>query len=263
MVSATRTRTVLKKPKRPLTAYHIYFQIEREFIIQTVPSSEDVDKSIHVGKKCLDDVPERYKAPKLSPDWYFGAGKRAKRKHRKQHGKIGFHELSRVISSRWASLEETNPDIKQFVSKLANQVNEEYKRELKEYRENLTKNMIAPIVISKSSGCMTQQPAPRTHQQVQVEGMMPRQQMMESQQTHPMTSSSPFHVANQSIGDRFFMGPPIEQLQNAYAHQQRQRAVMWGKPQPKDDFDNCISQIDNNTEQRPRGYFDYFKGADP
>eukprot|EP00984_Skeletonema_dohrnii_P015453 scaffold6686_cov73-Skeletonema_dohrnii-CCMP3373.AAC.3 len=75
---------VPKKPMRPLTAYHIYFQIEREFIIQTL-SGKDADKSIHEGKKCLDDVPERYINTKLSPDWYFGPGKRAKRKHRKQH----------------------------------------------------------------------------------------------------------------------------------------------------------------------------------
>jgi len=225
MVSATRK--ILKKPKRPLTAYHIYFQIEREFIIQTM-ADEDDDKSIHEGKIFFHGVPERYKATKLSPDWYFAPGKRAKRKHRKKHGKIGFHELSRVISSRWATLEETNPDVRQFVTKLANQVNEEYKRELKEYRENLTKNMIAPTVISKISGSMTQQPAPRTHQQ--VAGMMPWQQkMMELQQTHPSTSSFPFHVANQPNEDRFLKEPPVQpnqevnhnQLQNEYAAAQR------------------------------------------
>ena len=151
MVSAPAARAtkILKKPKRPLTAYHIYFQIEREFIIQTM-AGEDADKSIHEGKIFFSDVPERYKAIKLSPDWYYGPGKRTKRKHRKQHGKIGFHELSRVVSERWAALEETHADIKHFVTKLANKVNEEYKRELKVYRENLTKNMIAPTVIPKT-----------------------------------------------------------------------------------------------------------------
>ena len=49
-------RKSLKKPKRPLTAYHIYFQIEREFIIQTM-AGEDADKSIHEGKIFFNDVP--------------------------------------------------------------------------------------------------------------------------------------------------------------------------------------------------------------
>ncbi len=35
-------RKSLKKPKRPLTAYHIYFKIEREFIIQTM-AGDDAD----------------------------------------------------------------------------------------------------------------------------------------------------------------------------------------------------------------------------
>ena len=129
--SQASPRISLKKPKRPLTAYHIYFQIEREFIIQTM-AGEDVDKTIHEGKTLFPDVPRRYRDTRLSPDWYFGPGKRAKRKHRKVHGKIGFLELSRVITSRWTMLDETDPDIKQFVTKLADQEMDEYKRELKE-----------------------------------------------------------------------------------------------------------------------------------
>ena len=86
------------KPMRPLTSYHMYFQLEREFILQGM-DGDDADKSIHDNKVYfLDYVPERYRNIKLSPQWYFGPGKRQKRKHRKQHGKIGFMELSRMIS---------------------------------------------------------------------------------------------------------------------------------------------------------------------
>jgi hypothetical protein len=121
------------KPMRPLTAYHIYLQIEKEFIVQTM-DGEEADKSMHDNKVYLDYVPERYRQIKLSPDWYFGPGKRqTKRKHRKAHGKIGFQELSRMISSRWAKLEETNPDIKRFVKKIADQELAEYRRDMAEY----------------------------------------------------------------------------------------------------------------------------------
>mmetsp|Transcript_550 Transcript_550/g.1305 ORF Transcript_550/g.1305 Transcript_550/m.1305 type:complete len:404 (-) Transcript_550:60-1271(-) len=131
--------TIPKKPMRPLTAYHIFFQIEREFIIQNI-DGEDADKSIHDNKVLLDDVPDRYKVVKLMPDWYAGPGKRQKRKHRKSHGKIGFLELSRVISSRWADLENIDPEVKKFVQNIAARELAEYQEEMKEYKE-LTKDV--------------------------------------------------------------------------------------------------------------------------
>ena len=129
--------SVPMKPMRPLTPYFIYLQIEKEFILQSI-AGEDTDKSINDSKVYLDYVPERYRKTKLSPDWYFGPGKKksGKRKHRKQRGKIGFVELSRTISSRWAKLEETDPDIKSFIQKLANQELEEYRRDMKEYKSS-------------------------------------------------------------------------------------------------------------------------------
>ncbi len=120
------------KPMRPLPAYYIYLQIEKEFIIQSIPG-KDADKSIHDDKVYLDNVPERYRQTKLSPDWY----KRKKRKHRKQHGKIGFKELTSMVASRWADLEKTNPDIKRFVQNIAERELMEYHREMKEYVEQM------------------------------------------------------------------------------------------------------------------------------
>eukprot|EP00986_Skeletonema_menzelii_P004123 scaffold1371_cov132-Skeletonema_menzelii.AAC.4 len=253
MISSPRKN--LKKPKRPLTAYHIYFQIEREFIIQTM-AGDDADKSIHEGKIFFNDVPKRYVNTKLSPDWYFAPGKRSKRKHRKQHGKIGFLELSRVITSRWATLEETDPDIKQYVSMLAQRENEEYKREMKEYRDNLAKSMmIVPTVNSKSNGSSKQQPAPQVHQREDVT-MMPQYDMMEYHHQAPPRISS-FPLYNE---DRFFTTNPTQrhqeaQLPNEVEFSYQQRTFAWGKPQPDDDFDHCISLISSRSfvspEQHP------------
>ena len=131
-----------KKPLRPLTAYHIFFQIEREHVIQTLDGAI-ADPSILEGKAKLADVPRRYKDTLLAPDWYAGPGKRKKRKHRKQHGKIGFLELSRVISQRWASLEAEAPDVKEFVRAIAQRELEGYYREMKEYKA-LSKEMGLP-----------------------------------------------------------------------------------------------------------------------
>jgi len=142
--------SVLMKPMRPLTPYFIYLQIEKEFIIQSI-AGEDTDKSINDSKVYLDYVPERYRKTKLSPDWYFGPGKKksGKRKHRKQRGKIGFVELSQIVAARWAKLEETDPDIKSFIQKLANQELEEYRRDMKEYKK-LIKNMTSTPATTKN-----------------------------------------------------------------------------------------------------------------
>ena len=98
------------------------------------------------------DVPSRYRSIKLSPDWYAGPGKRQKRKHRKTHGMIGFLELSRVISQRWASLETVDPETKAYVTQVAAREMVEFKEELKEY-ELLTGDVM-------SNNC-TKQPAKR------------------------------------------------------------------------------------------------------
>lgn len=136
-----------KKPMRPLTAYHIFFQIEREYIIQT-SEGEIADKVMHAKKKYLPDVPSRYRNIKLMPDWYAGPGKREKRKHRKQHGKIGFLELSRVVSTRWAELDQVDPETKEFVTKLAKAELDEYYEEMKAYKK-LTNGLIPAAESSK------------------------------------------------------------------------------------------------------------------
>jgi hypothetical protein len=252
---------VPKKPMRPLTAYHIYFQIEREFIIQTL-SGEDADKSIFEGKKCLDDVPERYRATKLSPDWYFGPGKRAKRKHRKQHGKIGFLELSRVISTRWAKLEETDPDIKQFVSKLAKQELEVYQREVEEYKE-LTKNMDPSSTSAPTKAAVKKSKKRKQSEQSQEQEvapaasmtmMMPQHQMMGSQPTPEMIASfqRTFYGNSQPTEDMSFMNnsvqlrQEIDQLKNEIEY-----------------VNSCISKYSNHFKGQPTPTFTQTTSAAP
>lgn len=135
------------KPQRPLTAYHIFFQIEREYIIQTTAGPNPKDDP---EKKLLRNVPDRYAATKLRPDWYAGPGKRQKRKHRKSHGKIGFFELSSLISTRWATLEQSHPDVKKFVHDVAAKELDEYKEEMEQWK--LAENIpLDPPVAKKTA----------------------------------------------------------------------------------------------------------------
>lgn len=131
------------KPSRPLTAYHIFLQIEREYIIQT--RTEDGEDTPDDGKVLMPDVPERYRNVRLAPDWYFRPGKRRKRVHRKSHGKVSFMELSRAISTRWARLDDVDPETKAYVKMLAQRELEEYTREMEEYKAGvLADPLLAP-----------------------------------------------------------------------------------------------------------------------
>ena len=148
VVMADRIGTVVKKPLRPLSSFHLFSQIEREYIIQTTASSTangigavDVDNTTPTtddpNKSYLTYVPRRYRDIKLPIDWYAGPGKRRKRKHRRAHGVIGFQELSRLISARWATLDATDCETKAFVTSIATRELEEYKLEVKEYKKLL------------------------------------------------------------------------------------------------------------------------------
>jgi len=77
---------------RPLTAYHIFLQIEREYIIQT-SEGEIADKSSLDNKIYQNDVPNCYKNIRLLRDGYAGPGKHKKRKHR-----TGFLESAEGLS---------------------------------------------------------------------------------------------------------------------------------------------------------------------
>ena len=122
------------KPKRPLTAYHLFLQLEREYMIQT-SVGEVENKSMFVGKTILEDAPQRYKNIKLPPDWYAGPGKRKKRRHRKSHGMFSFLDLSRVIAASWKELPTSDPETLSFVQKIAKSELEKYYQEMKEYKE--------------------------------------------------------------------------------------------------------------------------------
>eukprot|EP00588_Corethron_pennatum_P012945 CAMPEP_0194282714 /NCGR_PEP_ID=MMETSP0169-20130528/23717_1 /TAXON_ID=218684 /ORGANISM="Corethron pennatum, Strain L29A3" /LENGTH=399 /DNA_ID=CAMNT_0039028117 /DNA_START=120 /DNA_END=1319 /DNA_ORIENTATION=- len=71
------------KPKRPLSAYNIFFREERIKILASLPATK-VDDGSETGKK----------------------GKSASRKKRNPHGKIGFENLGKQIGQNWRQLDE-------------------------------------------------------------------------------------------------------------------------------------------------------------
>ncbi|KAL7548201.1 hypothetical protein ACHAWF_011489, partial [Thalassiosira exigua] len=98
---------------RPYTSYNLFFQLEREYVIQTVhgyrPQVDQKDRFDPTDKTNYDGspLPPRYCALVLLNDWHIpGKTRRRKRLHRKSHGNIGFHQMNGEISRARSVVDE-------------------------------------------------------------------------------------------------------------------------------------------------------------
>jgi len=139
----------ITKPVRPLTAYHLFFQLERAWLLQNIDSpdndSAETNEGYEMGKLIDSLMPKRYREIYMSKTWYASAsGKRAKnkesdekRKHRKSHGKISFKELSSKVASRWKVIEEIDPETKKYCAMIAKRELQSYKEKVKMYKASI------------------------------------------------------------------------------------------------------------------------------
>lgn len=127
---ATKKRSWKKpkdKPKRPLSAYNLFFQSERNKII----SAPSPGNNSEVSEKTPSDQA-------LKP------GARKRRRHRKSHGKIGFADLAKTIAEKWKKLDSQSKavfEVKADAEKVR------YKRELGIWakEQEAKKAAVAPV----------------------------------------------------------------------------------------------------------------------
>lgn len=115
------------KPKRPLSAYNIFFKEERERILERLPESvpkEEITVDDEIGDK------KKKRRGVMCSDSLSGNIKK------KPHGKIDFESLAKIIGKRWKSL-DTN-ELQVYKAK-ANADMKRYRDDMKIYNASLLK----------------------------------------------------------------------------------------------------------------------------
>jgi hypothetical protein len=143
----TTKQPEIKKPSRPLTAYHLFFQLERAWLLEDIHSPANggaqINEGYSAGKMIDPLMPNRYRDIYLPKTWYVSGS--SKRKHKKSHGKISFQELSRRVAARWNSLEEIDPETKKYCEMIGKRELRTYKQKVKMYKASIAAEEIRSV----------------------------------------------------------------------------------------------------------------------
>jgi len=126
-----------EKPARKYTEYNLFFQLEREYILQKlfgVKSALDPDNmfSQEDPKYLGPPLPKRYNDLVLPKEWHIpGKNCKKNRKHTKTHGKISFVDLSRQIAQAWSCADD---DVKDYCATMYAIGVVRYKKAMKKYQ---------------------------------------------------------------------------------------------------------------------------------
>ena len=89
-------------PRRPQSAYNVYYQMERQRILQELDRDADpydtTVQKVPYTEKIVSDFIELQRLKNSDPTQPKG-----KRKHTKSHGKISFIDLARLAAKRWSA----------------------------------------------------------------------------------------------------------------------------------------------------------------
>jgi HMG (high mobility group) box len=113
-------------PRRPLSAYNLFFSSERERILKEIEMLESGVPTFESGETKDSDDAEACQA--LQRPLVLSEVKR--RPHRKTHGKIGFRDLARMVGRRWKQL---SVEQKRYYQELADEDMLRHKIAMEEY----------------------------------------------------------------------------------------------------------------------------------
>lgn len=175
-------------PRRPLSAYNLFFSEERERILKEIDGGDDAGEE---GKEET-VVKEEEKAAATTSEGGDEAKPKAllrplipnqkkRRPHRKTHGKISFQKLARMVGERWKALPD---DRRKYYQELAQEDMKRQKQAMEEYyaKQQALKEGRKPHEMGQS-------PDPNLMYVKQEEAQQP-QQTMETEVTEGITDQT-------------------------------------------------------------------------
>jgi HMG (high mobility group) box len=125
-----RPKKPKNKPKRPLSAYNIFFKDERAKILSNIPDKKGEDDDDDDDDD--DDSKEKSDEKGENGEEKGEGGKKVTGKKRKRvpHGKIGFESLAKIVGQRWKELPPEELDV---YKKRAEEDMKRYRKEMEAY----------------------------------------------------------------------------------------------------------------------------------
>jgi len=127
-------------PRRPLSAYNLFFKDERKKILDEIRDADDE------GKDCTES--KAISSGDASTSRSQSQSDASVSVSRTPHGKVGFESLAKTIGSRWRVID---PDRLKRYKEHAEVEQKRYSREMKEYEEKIRLAKIEDVIKKQAS----------------------------------------------------------------------------------------------------------------